>query len=174
MAGKSITRGAVRRLDVYGEGKIFDLYLKCGNVRKLLKNLPPEVGSMSNGPFYEWLKDDPTQGRWNRWQGVKQIIAADLVEEGLAIVDDADDGSVPAARLRSEYRRWIAERYDRASFGKPDAQVNVAIGVGDDFLAGLKAVEAKHKAQREEEKIEEADYEISEQPTSTSAILEDE
>ena len=160
MAKKQIIRGAGKRLDAYGEEKIFDLYLKYRDVRKLLRNLPPEVGAMSNGPFYEWLKADTTQGRWNRWQEVKQVIAADLVEEGLAIVDDADDGSVPAARLRSEYRRWIAERYDRTAFGKPDAQVNVAIGIGDDFLAGLKAVEAKHKAKRIE--AEEADYEIVE------------
>ena len=160
MAGKQITRGAGKRLDAYGEEKIFDLYLKYRDVRKLLRNLPPEVGSMSNGPFYEWLKADTTQGRWNRWQSVKQIIAADLVEEGLTIVDDADDGSVPAARLRSEYRRWIAERYDRAAYGKPDAQVNVAVGIGDDFLAGLKAVEAKAKAKRIE--AEETDYEVVE------------
>ena len=168
MAGKQITRGAGKRLDAYGEEKIFDLYLRYRDVRKLLRNLPPEVGSMSNGPFYEWLKADTTQGRWNRWQSVKQIIAADLVEEGLTIVDDADDGSVPAARLRSEYRRWIAERYDRAAYGKPDAQVNVAIGVGDDFLAGLKAVEAKHKAKRIE--AEEADYEIVEDDESLSGV----
>ena len=162
MAGKKFTRGAGKRLDAYGEQKIFDLYLKYRDVRKLLKNLPPEVGSMSNAPFYEWLKADPTQGRWNRWQDTKAVIASDLVEEGLAIVDDADDGSVPAARLRSEYRRWIAERYDRTAFGKPDTQVNVAVGIGDDFLAGLKAVEAKHKAKREKEEAEEADYEIVE------------
>ena len=163
MAKKQIIRGAGKRLDAYGEEKIFDLYLKYRDVRKLLRNLPPEVGAMSNGPFYEWLKADTTQGRWNRWQEVKQVIASDLVEEGLAIVDDADDGSVPAARLRSEYRRWIAERYDRTAYGKPDAQVNVAIGIGDDFLAGLKAVEAKHKAKREKEEAEEAeeaDYEV--------------
>ena len=106
MAGKSATRAAGRRLDAYGEKKIFDLYLKYRDIRKLLRNLPPEVGSMSNGPFYEWLKADATQGRWNRWQGVKQIIAADLVEEGLTIVDDADDGSVPAARRPSERSYW--------------------------------------------------------------------
>jgi|TARA_R110000823_G_scaffold169269_1_gene301503 hypothetical protein len=161
MAGKNFTRAAGKRLDAYGEERIFDLYLKHRGVRRLLKNLPPEVGTMSNGPFYEWLKADSTQGRWNRWQDIKKVIASDLVEEGLSIVDDADDGSVPAARLRSEYRRWIAERYDRVSYGKPDAQVNVAIGVGDDFLAGLKAVEAKHKAKRIE--AEEADYEIVEE-----------
>ena len=160
MAAKSFTRGAAKRLDAYGEKKVFDLYLKYRDVRKLLRNLPPEVGTISNGPFYEWLKADPTQGRWNRWQNVKQVIASDLVEEGLTIVDEANDGSVPAARLRSEYRRWIAERYDRAAFGKPDAQTVIGISMGDDFLAGLKAVEARVKAKREE--VAEADYEIVE------------
>ena len=160
MAAKSFTRGAAKRLDAYGEKKVFDLYLKYRDVRKLLRNLPPEVGTISNGPFYEWLKADPTQGRWNRWQNVKQVIASDLVEEGLTIVDEANDGSVPAARLRSEYRRWIAERYDRAAFGKPDTQTVIGISMGDDFLAGLKAVEARVKAKREE--VAEADYEIVE------------
>jgi hypothetical protein len=160
MAGKKFTRGAAKRLDSFGEKKIFDLYLKYRDVKKMLKNLPPEVGSMSNGPFYEWLKADLTQGRWDRWQNVKQVIASDLVEEGLTIVDDADDGSVPAARLRSEYRRWIAERYDRTAYGKPDTQTVIGISMGDDFLAGLKAVEARVKAKREE--VAEADYEIVE------------
>ena len=50
---------------------------------------------MSNGPFYEWLKADPTQGRWDRWQDVKQVIASDLVEECLTIVEDANDGTRP-------------------------------------------------------------------------------
>jgi hypothetical protein len=158
--GKKLTRSAGRRLDTYGEKKVFDLYLKHRDVRKLLKNLPSQVGTMSTGVFYEWLKADTTQGRWNRWQDVKQIIAADLVEESLTIVDDADDGSVPAARLRSEMRRWVAERYDRASYGKPDNQTVIGISMGDEFLAGLKAVEAKAKAKREEEKIAEAEYEV--------------
>jgi len=70
MGGKAFTRGAGKRLDAYGEKKIFDLYLKFRDVRTLLKNLPPDVGSMSNGPFYEWLKADPTHGRWNRWQNM--------------------------------------------------------------------------------------------------------
>ena len=163
MSGKKITRGIAKRLDAYGEKKVFDLYLKYRDVKKMLKNMPPEVGAMSNGPFYEWLKADLTQGRWNRWQNVKQVIASDLVEEGLPIVDEANDGSVPAARLRSEYRRWIAERYDRAAFGKPDAQTVIGITIGDDFLAGLKAVEARVKAKREE--VAEADYEIVEEET---------
>lgn len=161
MAGKRITKDVGRRLDLYGEKKVFDLYLKCRGVRKLIKSLPPELGTVTNGPFYAWLKADPTRGRWDRWQDVKQIIAADLVEEGLSIVDGADDGSVPAARLRSDYRQWMASHYDRAAFGKSDAQVNVAIGIAGDFRDGLRAVEAKRKAKSEE--IAEADYTVVEE-----------
>jgi hypothetical protein len=149
VAGKKFTTGAGKRLSAYGEGRIFDLYLKYRDVRKMLKNLPPSVGAMSNGPFYEWLKADPTQGRWNRWQDVKAIIASDLV-----------DGTVPAARLRSDYRRWIAERYDRESFGKTDISMVIGISADQEFLVALKAVEEKAKAKREE--IQEADYEIVE------------
>ena len=118
MAGKKFTRGAGNRLAAYGEQKIFDLYLKYRDVRKLLKTLPPEEGSMSNAPFFEWLKADPTQGRWNRWQDTKAVIASDLVEEGLAIVDDADDGSGPAARPRgwSARTRWSALRRQGAAW----------------------------------------------------------
>jgi len=31
---------------------------KHRSVRKLLANLPPEVGQMSTAPFYSWLKAD--------------------------------------------------------------------------------------------------------------------
>ena len=32
--------------------------MKLRSVRKLLANLPPEVGQMSTAPFYSWLKAD--------------------------------------------------------------------------------------------------------------------
>ena len=66
MAGRRITREAGMRLDAYGEERIFESYLKHRRVRKLLKNLPLEVGRMSTAPFYSWLKQDETQGRWGR------------------------------------------------------------------------------------------------------------
>ena len=154
MAGAKVTRAIGKRLDKFGEDKIFALYLKHRGVRQLLKNLPPEVGTMSNGPFYEWLKADPTQGRWDRWQDVKQVIASDLVEECLTIVEDANDGTVPAARLVVEQYRWSAERYDRAAYGKPDSQTVNVISVGDDWMSGLKAVEAKARAKREAEIVQ--------------------
>ena len=73
-------------------------------------------------------------------QDNKKIIGSSLVEEGLEIVDGADDGSVQAARLKAEQRRWMAERYNRSEYGKPDATVNV-VSIGSDFLSALKQVE---------------------------------
>lgn len=164
MPGNKITKRCIERLNAYGEEKIFELYLKHRNVRALLKNLPKQVGSMSSGPFYAWLKEDPTEGRWNRWQATKSIIASDLVEEGLKIVDDADDGSVSAARLRAEQRRWIAERYDRKSYGKTE-QITAPVQIfANTFLADLKLAEAEAEEERKIESttIEEADYEVVE------------
>jgi hypothetical protein len=91
-----------------------------------------------------------------------KIVAADFAEEALAIADGTDPETVSVARLQVEQRRWMSERYDRDTFGKADAQVNVAVGIDGDWLAGLKAVEAKAKAKREEEEVEEADYEVIE------------
>jgi len=178
--GRKLTRECIKRLDAFGEDAIFELYMQHRSVRKLLANLPPEVGTMSTAPFYVWLKGD--EGRWEAWQNVKVMIAADLVEESLEIADQAEDRSVPGARLRVEQRRWMAERYDRSGFGRPDTQVDIAVGIGDEFLAALKKVEvwskvkkkseAKAKAEQiPEPKVVEADYEVvgeDEDPTPPS------
>ena len=112
MPGRKLTREAGKRLDAYGEDGIFELYMEHRSVRKLLKNLPPEVGTMSTAPFYSWLKAD--EGRWAAWQDVRAAIANDLVEESLAIADEAEERGVPAARLRVEQRRWMAHSTEDA------------------------------------------------------------
>ena len=126
----------------------------------MLRGLEPRIGKMSKRMFYDWLHADKSEGRWKRWKDTLKVVAADLAEEALVIADGTDPETVSVARLQVEQRRWMSERYDRDTFGKADAQVNVAVGIGDDFLAGLKAVEARAKAEREE--TEEADYEIIE------------
>ena len=162
MAGKSITQKTAKRLDAYGEEKIFASYVEHRHVKHMLRGLEPRIGKMSKRMFYDWLHADKSEGRWKRWKDTLKIVAADLAEEALDIADGSDTETVRVARLRVEQRRWMAERYDRESFGKADANTVNIVGIGDDFLAGLKAVEAKAKAKREEEEVKEADYEIVE------------
>ena len=167
MAGQALTRGCARRLDSYGEEAIFDLYIKHKSVRKLLKNMPEEVGNMSNAPFYKWLKADPE--RRLKWEMCKAIIASTLAEETLLIADATDDGSIESARLRIQTRQWIASRYDRATFGR-NPTVNAGVSnqkvIGATFLQALKENEYVHaeraEAYRERRKAEAKAKEISE------------
>lgn len=165
MPGKKLTRKIGKKLTAYGEDRIMALYLQHGGVRPLLKNMPEEVGPMSTGVFYEWLKETPE--RTDKWRMVQEIQGSTWAEQGLEIVDECDDPtSVQGARLRSEYRRWMAERFNRSQFGKPELAAVVGVTIGDEFLASLKAVEEWAKAKRIEkapqETIEEADYEVIE------------
>ena len=154
MAGRPIIKAAYKALTGLGETVIFEKYLEVRSVERLLKNIEPDIGHVSMGVFYKWLHSDRTGERWQRWQDNKKIIGSNLVEEALSIVDDADDGSVQAARLKAEQRRWMSERYNREEYGKPDATLNV-VSIGTDFLNALKKVE--HESSTE---LPEADYEI--------------
>ena len=171
MPGKQLTRKIGKKLTAYGEDRIMALYLKHGGVRPLLKNMPEEVGPMSTGVFYEWLKE--TAERIQKWEMVQEIQGSNWAEQGLEIVDTCDDPtSVQGARLRSEYRRWMAERFNRRQFGKPELAAVVGVTVGSEYLESLKKVEewAKAKAaasrleagQGDEETAQEAEYEVVE------------
>ena len=156
MAGKKITKAAHKQLDNYGEPKIFEAYLSHRSVEKMLKSLEGDIGKISRGLFYLWLHADKSNERWERWQATKKIYGSMMAEEGLAIVDDADDGTVQAARVRSDYRRWMAERFNREEYGKPEANTTVnVVSLGSDFLEALKKVEEDSKNE-----IEEADFEV--------------
>lgn len=157
MAGRSVTRKAYNALDKFGEEKVFALYLEHRSVERMLANIEPDVGPVSVGIFYRWLHADKTGVRWDHWQANKKIFGSSLVEEALDIVDEADDGSVQAARLRAEQRRWQAERMNRDEYGKPETGTTVnVVSLGHDYLEALKKVEKEFKR----EELEEAEYEI--------------
>jgi len=156
--GRKITNAAYKRLNDFGEENIFESYLSHRSVDHMLAALEPQIGQISHGMFYGWLRADKDNERWERWQVTKKIYGSSRAEEGLSIVDDADDGTVTSARLRSEYRRWMAERFNREEYGKPDANTTVnVVTIGSDFLEALKKVEEDSKKE-----IAEADFEILE------------
>ena len=161
MAGQKLTRTIGKRLTAFGEDEIFALYLRWGGVRPLLKNMPKEVGPMSTGVFYAWLKETPE--RASKWQMVQEIQGSTWAEEALEIVDGADPENVQVARLQADTRRWLAERFNRKQFGKPEITATVGITIGDEFLESLKKVEEWAKAKRiaaKSEEVLEAEYEV--------------
>lgn len=148
MAGKKLTRKIGRALTNYGEDKIFALYLKHGSIRKLLRNMPKSIKQhtvgnngdmMSMAVWYDWVRETPERAA--KWETMKEIQANDWAEQALEIGDAADSDNVQVARLQVDTRKWMAEKFNRAQFGKPEAVTAIGITIGDDFLESLKKVE---------------------------------
>ena len=169
MPGQKLTKKIGKALDDYGEDAVFGLYLTHGSVRGMLKNMPPNIkamakkdhGVISMRVFYAWLKQSPE--RVARWEECKAIQADQWAEEALEIVDSTDVDEVQVARLRAQTRQWMAEKFNRNQYGKPDVNVAVGIAVGDDFLNSLKKVEqmaVARRAAQADDVIEDAEFEI--------------
>ena len=146
MAGRKIIRRDYKKLNKVGEDRIFDSYVDEGSGEGMLRKLEPEIGVITTGTFYRWLKSDKSgsPNRWEKWQLNMKANAFMLAEEALRIADDSED-----AKHRLEHRRWLASRMDRDQFGsKTDTTVNV-VSIGDEFLSALKRVEEKSSMQKE-------------------------
>ena len=123
MAGKSITtmaHDAIRNAG--GEKYVFDQVASGRSLKALAIELGvsrPILSTWSNAP-----------ARRDSYRQARQAAADALVEEGLAIADSARDASeVPAAKLRSDFRKWMAARMNAESWGEQrGALVNIDIG----------------------------------------------
>jgi hypothetical protein len=74
----------------------------------------------------DWLHGDPErQGRLFR---ARQTAASALAEQSLKIADEVGPLDVQKARLQVDTRRWLASRYDPATYGDQKAQVEINIG----------------------------------------------
>ncbi len=64
-----------------------------------------------------------------------------LVEDAIAILDDADldRDAIARAKAQADIRTWLASRYDRATFGNDNtAQVSVNVSLGGLHLDALR------------------------------------
>lgn len=87
-----------------------------------------EETGLSKAAITEWL-DAPEQA--DRASRARARAADELVQQSLAIADEADDSSAAAvqkAKLRVSTRHWIAERWGREMYGQKGLEVNIELG----------------------------------------------
>jgi transcriptional regulator with XRE-family HTH domain len=104
MASKHITRIAHTQIEkAGGEDYVFS---RVGN-GETLTAIAKDLG-VSRPLLSEWVNSAP---RRDGYTLAKRLAASALAEQGLNIVDAASDPTeVPAAKLQSDYRRWMASR----------------------------------------------------------------
>ena len=107
----------------------FDIAERVACKEKLHDIARDLMGVAKEGRLIMWLRADPE--RYSAYQAGLQARADGLVMESLDIVDGTDGNpeSVPSAKLRSYFRRWLAGKYDRTRFGESEKNVNVGVGV---------------------------------------------
>ncbi len=112
MAGKMITKMAhatIRKAG--GETFIFD-QVASG---RSLKDIASDLG-ISRPILSTWCN---ASIRRDAYRQARRAAADALVEEGLAIADSVREPTeVPGAKLRSDFRRWMAARMNAESWGE--------------------------------------------------------
>jgi hypothetical protein len=144
--GKVIASARLAQLDAMGEDEVFSKYIEHGSTiamcRAIFAPHPdyPDAARYGTDELYRWLH--AAEGRWQRWQVVRQTrahIEADMVYDEAMI---ADKENATAQRVKVDALKWRAGVLNRQDYGPPSPTTNVAVGVqiGSAWLEALREV----------------------------------
>jgi hypothetical protein len=131
MASKPITAMAHKLIQKCGGEPYVMEQVASG---RTLQSIADEIG-VSRPILSMWANAAP---RKDALAHAKRLAASALAEQGLSIVDAASDPTdVPAAKLQSDYRRWMASRLSSEEWGEQRGPM-VEINLGAHHLDALR------------------------------------
>lgn len=128
-----------------GDDAIFD---RIASGEMIIK-LADEFG-VSRGAFYRWIAK--TDKRREKLREARQISASVLADEARDILEVSTRRVIPVDRERARMRQWLAERFDRQTFGDKKDEVNVKVDIG---LLHIQAMQNARLQEERERAIEE-------------------
>jgi len=155
MTGKSNMRVLEEAIEAAGgEETVFDR-IASG---EMLINLADDFG-VSRGLLYKWIGQ--TEKRRERLREARQMSASVLADEARDILETSTKSTIPVDRERARLRTWLAERFDRKTFGEKKDDVNVEVNIGLMHIQAMKRFRIL-----EEQRIDEGNAEVLPHPDS--------
>ena len=151
-----LTNQQVAALESEGDAlweEVAERFATGTTVRELMRWLGSRLKlgrNLSSGALYNWR--DKTDERRASWQHAKEYRADHLAEEGLEIVDEAEGGDADqqqSARLRSDYRRWLAGVSNPEKY-QPKVAGSTTVNIGALFLEATRGAGRAHVLPSEE------------------------
>lgn len=133
-----------------GEERIFDLLLSGATMSDVAREV-----DCSRGLLYQWMHLD--EERWESYQESRRLGAYSMTDEALEILDGSNAESIQVDRERAKMRQWMAERANRADFGK-EPKTQVTLNLGAIHLTAIKNTSAEIAAAFDD--VPEAEYEM--------------
>ena len=134
MAGQPKWAAFLARMEEIDGIDIICMSIVAGKkIRAIAKEL-----QTSRTTIYRYINHTPDNAA--AFREARRIGAAALAEEGLQIIDDADENSssaVSKAREQAGYRKWLAGVQNREEFGPPQQAALVQVNLGDALLGAL-------------------------------------
>lgn len=104
---------------------------------RTMASIARDIGSTPN-MLGDWLNDDPARrADYLRARGASALA---LAEQALEISDGSSIEGVQVSRLQVDTRKWLASKYDAATYG--DKHTGVQINIGQLHLDALRKVQA--------------------------------
>jgi len=120
MAGKRQTRTAMQVLDTFPAEAVYEWVAQGEGMNSIADRL-----GIARTGVHAWMNRPEHVENIARARKVK---ASAMVEEAMAIADNASPEDVPKAKLRTDIRRWVASKLDRDTWGD-DRGPQVAIQI---------------------------------------------
>jgi len=114
-----------------GEDSVFDRIASGETISRLAD----EFG-VSRGLFYKWIRQ--SEQRRDRLREARQMSASVLADEARDILETSTKSTIPVDRERARLRMWLAERFDRPTFGEKKDEVNIEVNIGLMHIQAMK------------------------------------
>lgn len=148
------------RMDSLGDDYVFDLYIECRTIDRLLEELGYRPLSYLR-LYYKWLHhhtapvDEDGTTRWDRWKRARQIKAHGHID---AIIDETeaiDEENYKAQRVKIASHDLLAGHLAPTEYGKKtEINVNANVTLASEWAASMKELSERQKLARERDSKE--------------------